>query len=134
MKQHVIFSPNIRPIKATLLNVKYAFEHYFLTHIVFTLPYSVYAVVTGDISSTFSQMLAYACLVIWFAFGLYKTRQPKFVATIAVLFILSQYMYFAEHHTADVILTLICVLLMCIKQYTDWYRFAVIYYFNKLNK
>lgn len=118
-------------LKILMYNVQYAIKHYLYSHLIFMLPITVYIILTNDLDSGFNQSIAYSCLVAWFAYGLYRTQQRKFVATIAALFIWSQYAFYAEAYTLDVILTSICVILMCIKQYVYRYHFAITHFMNK---
>lgn len=102
-------------------NLKYIYRKYFLTHVLFCLPH-LYVINNMPEYRDYSGVL---CVSLWFAYGLYKTTQPIFVGLIAVLFISSQIAYDTGYHLADLLLTLTCVLIMCVKQYYGRYSFGL---------
>jgi hypothetical protein len=111
-------------------NVKYVTQNYLWTYAAFLSPYMIYLCSDFNDREIIGKIIVFTCLVVWFAFGLYVSSQPKFVAVIAVLFLCSQHAYFTDHFQLDLILTLSCVLLMCIKQYSKRYYFAILQQLN----
>ncbi|HAQ49292.1 MAG TPA: hypothetical protein DCR37_09645 [Glaciecola sp.] len=98
-----------------ILNVRYMFSKYLVSHALFTAPYIV--ALSYGLTGLAGQFMGYASLAVWFAWGLSKTKQPIFVWPIFVLFMGSQVAYYADMHTLDLGLTFSCVIIMCAKQY-----------------
>ncbi|GAA5138434.1 hypothetical protein [Thalassotalea piscium] len=114
------------PLTVFILNVRYAFKYYFLSHVLFCAPY-IAVVMLLDVSDGIEQALGYASLVTWFSYGLYVTRQKVFVAVIGILFMVSQWAAYQDLAQLDMTLTLICVLIMAVKQYQGCAYFALLY-------
>lgn len=120
----------LSPLQLLWQNLRYVMKTYFLSHVLFTSPYMVYLIMHPISNGLTGEVIVFSCLIAWFGNGLYKTRQPKFVAVIAILFIWSQQAYFAGNHQLDIFLTVTCILLMCVKQYCNRYYFAILQQLN----
>ena len=71
------------------------------------------------------ELFGYLSIVIWFAYGLYRTKQRVFVSTIGILFLLSQWAMHNGNAKLDMALEGICIALMLIKQWYNCHEFAV---------
>lgn len=113
-------------MKATdllIASAKYAYSRYFLTHILFGLPYCITVALVDEAHSyALIRALGYTSIVLWFLYGLVTTRQHLFVLVCGALFFASQAALYAGEYTLDLILTLSCVALALVKLYVSRYQ------------
>lgn len=117
-----------------LANLKYSYNRYFVSQVLFMTPYTLLQMCFGQdvvAQSTFGQLFGLLSIAVWCGYGLFTTKQFRFVLVASVLFFLSQIAYYTGYYALDIVLTLSCAAVIAVKQYfARHYTYNLIRYYD----
>ena len=120
-----------KPSTSQLLfaSLKYAYDRYVVSFFLYTMPYGLAKIITGQSvdESWWLMSLGWLTIALFCMYGLVSTKQKGFVVIASALLVSSKFAYYAEYPSLDALLTIALTCVMFLKLYVSRYHvYAII--------